>query len=156
MTQLIAIVVAIGSFIYSFFQPIWAWIPLSAAGLLLLIILFSIKLKKWQYVDELSSSANEMLQKFGNFYSMPFASRDFSAACSTIQFAAVAVGIVDAFNGFWWGLGLAVIFWFVLGPTAMAYNPTNFIQNEPMLRMAHEEVIEWVMSRTQNEEDSDS
>lgn len=147
MTQIIAILVSIGAFIWSFFQPVWAWAPLVMAALILLIVLLSLKLKEWRYVEELSPGANEMLQKFGHFYSMPFAGRDFSGACSTIQFGAVAVGVVGAFSGFWWGLGIAALFWFVLGPAAMAFNPTNFIQNQPGMLAAHEEVIEWVTSK---------
>jgi len=147
MTQIIAILVGIGAFIWSFFQPVWAWLPLVVAALILLIVLICLKFKKWWYVEELSQSANEMLRKFGHFYSMPFAGRDFSCACSTIQFGAVAVGVVGAFNGFWWGLGIAALFWFVLGPAAMAFNPTNFIQNQPGMLAAHEEVIEWVTSK---------
>lgn len=147
MTQILAILISLGASIWSFFQPVWAWVPLSLAALILIVVLMSLKLKKWRYVEELSPSANEMLQKFGPFYSMPFAGRDFSGACSTVQFGAVAVGIVGAFNGFWWGVGIALLFWFVLGPTAMAFNPTNFIQKQPGLLAAHEEVIEWITSK---------
>ena len=148
MTQMVAIFVSVGAFIWSFFQPIWAWLPLIAAAMGLLSVLAGVRLKKWRYVEELSPSANEVLQKFGHFYSMPFAGRDFSGACSTIQFGAVGVGIVGAFGGFWWGIGIAVSFWFVLGPAAMAFNPTNFIQNQPDILAAHEEIIEWVASKT--------
>lgn len=151
MTQIIAILISILSFVWSFFNPVWAWVPLVISGLTLLVVLLGVKQKKWRHIDELSEAANQMLQKFGHYYSMPFAGRDFSAACSTIQFGAVGVGIVGAFFGFWWGLGLAVLFWFALGPAAMAFNPVNFIQGEPTLRFAHDEVIEWIMSQSNSE-----
>ena len=156
VTQIIAILVSIISFVWAFFNPAWAWAPLFAAALVLLAILLGIKQTKWKHIDELSGPANEMLQKFGHYYEMPVASRDFSSACSTIQFGAVGVGIVGTFSGFWWGLGLAVLFWFVLGPAAMAFNPTNFIRGQPMLRLAHDEVIEWVLSQSGHKEKPDA
>jgi hypothetical protein len=137
----------LGSIVWSFFRPVWAWAPLCLLALFFLSVLLSLRLKKWHYVPELSTGANEMLQKFGHYYSMPFAGRDFSSACSVVQFAAVAVAAVGAFKGLWWGIPLALLFWFVLGAAAMSYNPTNFIQNQPTLLAAHEEVIEWLTSK---------
>lgn len=148
MFQLLAITLSLGSIGWAFFSPLWAWSPLVTSAALLLFTFFGVKQKKWRYVEELSPSANEMLQKFGHYYSMPFAGRDFSGAASTIQFAAVAVGIIGAFKGFYWGLGVAVAFWFVLGPVAMAFNPTNFIRGSH-LETAHEEVLAWVMQQSQ-------
>jgi len=127
VTRIIAILISIVYFVWAFFNPVWAWAPLFVAALILLAILLGIKQKKWKHIDELSEPANEMLQKFCHYYAMPFAGRDFSGACSTIQFGAVGVGIVGEFSGFWWGLGLSVLLGFVLGPAAMAFNFTNFI-----------------------------
>ncbi|MEK7408676.1 MAG: hypothetical protein AAB225_26720 [Acidobacteriota bacterium] len=148
MFQMLAIVISVGSIGWAFFSPLWAWTPLVTAAALLLLTLLGVKQKKWRYIEELSPAGNEMLPKFGHYYAMPFAGRDFSAAASTIQFAAVAVGIIGAVKGFYWGLGIAVAFWFVLGPVAMAFNPTNFIRGSH-LESAHEEVISWVMQQSQ-------
>ena len=100
MIQVIAILVSIGAFAWSFFQPVWAWVPLIVVALYLLFVLLSLKFEKYNSVKELSPSANQMFQKYAHFYLKPFAGRDFSSACSTIQFGAVAVGLVGAFNGF--------------------------------------------------------
>ena len=148
MIKTLAIIISLVSIGWAFFSPIWAWSPLMAVGILLLVQLFGIKLKKWPYVEELSPSANEMLQKHGPYYSMPFAGRDFSAAASVIQGAAIAVGAIGAFKGFYWGIGGAIVFWFVFGPVAMAYDPTNFIRGTH-LEAPHDEVVAWIRRRLQ-------
>lgn len=148
MFQLLTIALSLGSIVWSFFSPLWAWSPLVTAEALLLLILLAEKQAKWRYVEELSPSANEMLQKFGHYYSKPFASRDFSSSASTLQFAFVAVGIIGAFQGFYWGLGVAVIFWFVFGPVSLAFNPTGLIRGSHM-ESAHIEVLAWVEQQSQ-------
>lgn len=146
MTQLLAILLALGALVWAFFDPLWAWAPLVVCAALLALVLAGVKRQKWQYVAELSPPANEMLQRFGHFYARPFAGRDFSGACSTLQFGAIAVAVVGLFNGFWWSIAIAAVFWFGLGPMAMMFNPTNFL-TDPMLRMAHEEVAAWIKAR---------
>lgn len=153
MAQIVAIILGLASIGWSFYSPLWAWGPLFAGAAFLLLTLFGLKQKKWRYIDELSPAANEMLQRFGGYYSLPFAGRDFSAASSTLQFVAVAVGVIGAFKGFWWGLGGAAVFWFGLGPVAMAFNPSNFIRGT-QFQPAHEEVIEWVMQKSRRDRES--
>jgi hypothetical protein len=43
MIQIISIVISPGSFILSFFQPMWAWVPLIVTTILLLAVLMSFK-----------------------------------------------------------------------------------------------------------------
>jgi hypothetical protein len=144
----LAICVGLASLVISFFSPAWAWGPLAVSAGVLLLTLFGAYQHTWPHIDELSPQANEILQRFGPHYSMPFAGRDFSAATSTIRLSAAAVGIVNLFYGFWWGLLLAPAFWFGLAPAANAFNPTEFIRGTP-LEAAHDEVIEWIRRRSQ-------
>ena len=146
MIQIFTIVFCLVSVILSFISPIWSWLPIGLCFVFMLITLMVLKQRKWQHVDELSPAANQMLQKFGYYYSMPFAATEFSSSASTIQVAAVAIGILGAFQGFWWGLGLSAITWFVMGPVSAAFNPSNFLQDSSM-QMAHQEVIGWIMSQ---------
>lgn len=151
MFQMLAIIISIGSIGWAFYSPIWAWSPLICFIAFLLFMLFGVKKKKWRYVDTLSPDANQMLQRFGHYYAMPFAGRDFSGAASTIQFAGVAVGIVGALNNFYWGLGAAVVGWLSLGAIAVAFNPSNFIRGTD-LEAAHNEVIAWMMDQSQQQQ----
>ena len=143
MIQMAAIVLSIGAFVWSFFSPVWAWTPLVAGVLWLGIVLWALKQQKWKHIEELSPVANELLQRFGHFYTKPFAGRDASAATSTLQFAAVAVSISCAVQGFWWGLAIAAVFWFGLAPVAFQFNPTHFLK-DPIQQAAHQEVISWI------------
>lgn len=149
MIQTITIPICICSIIWSLFQPMLAWIPLFILAIYLLVILAGLKSRKPRYIEELSTEANEMFQKYSHFYVTPNACRDSSSTCSTVQFSAVILGVVGIFNGFTWGIGLSTLFWFVLSNAAKAYNPTFFIQNDPVMMSAHDEIIEWITTRRQ-------
>ena len=146
MTQLIVIIVCIVAVITEFFSVMWGWIVLGVPAFFLLVTLFGVKQKKWQHIPELSETANQMLQKFGHYYAMPFAGRDFSACASTLMFAGAAIAIIGAFKGFWWGIGIGIINWFLMGLVSRAFNPTNFLV-DPLEQMGHEEIITYITER---------
>jgi hypothetical protein len=73
MVQMLAVLVGLASVGISFFSPPWAWAPLLVAAAALLLTLFGAKRQRWRQIDELSPQANAMLQRFGHYYSMPFA-----------------------------------------------------------------------------------
>jgi hypothetical protein len=87
-----------------------------------------------------------MLQKFGHFYAMPFGGRDFSASASTLMPAGIVVAIVSALKGFWLGIGIAIINWFLMWIVAKAFNPTNFLAYYEE-QSAHEEIIEFIQRK---------
>jgi hypothetical protein len=144
MIQLLIILFCVVAVITEFFSVLWGWIILGFPAALVLVTLFSVKLKKWRYIPELSNAANQMLQKFGHYYAMPYAGRDFSASASTIQFAGAVIAIVGIFKGFWWGIGIGIINWFLMAMVARAFNPSNFLA-DPFEKMAHEEILSYIM-----------
>jgi hypothetical protein len=146
MTQIFVILTCVAAVITEFFSVMWGWIILGVPSAFLLVTLIGVKQKRWQRIPELSEAANQMLQKHGHYYAMPFAGRDFSASASTLMFAGAAVAIIGAFKGFWWGIGIGVINWFVMGTVSKAFNPTNFLA-DPIEQMAHEEIISYIMDR---------
>jgi len=152
MYQMISLVLCLASIIWAFFSPLWAWSPIILVGLVLLVNLFGLKTQKWNHFEELSPSANEMLQRFGHYYHMPLACRDFSATASTIQFVGVGVGIVDVFNSFYWGIGLGILFYIVFAMVAKEYNPQNFIQGTSM-EISHQEILDWLEQKSQREQE---
>src|SRR4030042_2866178 len=115
MTQMFMIVICLVAIITEFFSVLWGWLVLAFPAVFLLITFLGVKQKKWQYIPELSDEANRMLQKFGHYYAMPFAGRDFSASASTLMFTGVAIATIGLFKGFWWGIGIAILNWFVMG-----------------------------------------
>jgi hypothetical protein len=130
----------------AFFSPIWRWIVLGLPILFLLTTLWGLKQKRWNYVPELSPKANEMLQKFGHFYCMPFAGRDFSASASTVMWAGVILAIICLFHRFWWGIAIGLASWFIMGPVARAFDPTLFLVDDSE-RFAHDEIISFIYRR---------
>ena len=146
MTQIVVIIVCLVAVITEFFSVLWGWVILAIPSAFLLFILFGAKQKKWQYIPELSNTANQMLQKFGHYYAMPFAGSDFSASASTLMVAGAVLAIIGVFKGFWWGIGIGVINWFLMGFISRAFNPTNFLvdHNE---QMGHEEIIAWITEK---------
>lgn len=148
MGQLIAIALSLVAIVTAFFSVLWSWVVIAVPIAILLVTLISLKQKRWKHISELSEPANAMLQKYGHYYTMPFAGRDFSAAASTLMFAGVVVAVIGAFKGFWWGFAIAVVNWLVMGLVSKAFNPSNFIA-DPMERLAHEEIISFIMAKQQ-------
>jgi hypothetical protein len=146
VAQFIAIVLSLVAIVTAFFSVLWAWVVLAVPIALLLITFMGLKQKRWKHIPELSEPANAMLQKFGHYYTMPFAGRDFSASSSTLMFAGAVIAVIGAFKGFWWGFAIAVANWIVMGFLSRAFNPTNFIV-DPLERLAHEEVISFIVAK---------
>ena len=146
MFNLITIVAALVSLVLAFLATPWAQIPLAVVTLLLYMIFFGVRGRRYGPVPELSSKANEMLTKFGHFYAMPFAGRDVSAASSGVALAAILVGIISAFRGFWWGLGVGILIYLVVAPLGRQFNPANFLTDEEE-RAAHDEIVNYMVSR---------
>lgn len=146
MIQLVVILICVVALIIEFFHVLWGWIILGFPTVILIIMTFTVKQRKRQYIPELSEMANQMLQKFGHYYAMPFAGRDFSSSASTLMFAGVVIAIIDAFNGFWWGIGIGILNWFLMGIVSRAFNPTNFLVDMDE-QMAHEEIILYILEK---------
>lgn len=104
--------------------------------------------RKPEPVPELSSKANEMLQKFGHFYFMPIAGTDMSVAASTVALASVVVGVVAGIRGFWWGLAIGVVNYWIAAPFARFFNPSKFLADEEE-RAAHNEIVTLMRQRSQ-------
>ena len=136
--------VAIG---VAFYSPIASWIILGVGGCLLLLILIGAKSKKYEYQDGLSPKANEMIQKFGHYYAMPFAGSAFSGAASALVMAGWVVVIVGAFQSFWIGFALMIVNQFFCGWLSRAFNPSKFLVDDTE-RLAHQEIIEWIQNRS--------
>jgi hypothetical protein len=146
MIQIVIIIFSLVSIVVSFFSPLWGWIILALPFLFSIITLLSLKQKKWSYVPELSPKANEMIRKFGHFYNMPFAGRDFSASASTLMLAGVILAVTGLFHKFWWGIAIGAVNYFVMAFVSRAFNPSIFLVDDEE-RFAHEEIISFIQQK---------
>jgi hypothetical protein len=153
MISLLVIIVCLVAIITEILSVLWGWIILIFPTIYIIITLFLVKQAKWKYIPELSESANDMFQKFGHYYTMPFASRDYSASASILSFAAIIIAVIGAIKGFIWGIGIGVLYFIIMGFIARAFNPTCFLVGR-VDHMAHEEIIEYVKEK-QRSDDSD-
>lgn len=129
-------------------RPEWGWLAIGLVDAFIVLTSWSAKRRyRFKYVEELSPEANAMLQRYGHYFAMPFASRDFSASAATSQFAGVALGIISAISAFWWGLALAAVNWFFMGGVAVGLSPAALIASDPAARIAHDEVVAFLQSR---------
>jgi len=153
MIQMVAIIVAIISLIISFFaHPVWAWIPVILADVVICIAMLAAKQKyKFKFIPELSPEANDLLQLDGHYFVMPFASKDFSASAATFQFTGIIIAVVGLFRGFWWAIALATANWFVMGFIAVSLSPVSLLVESTTLQIAHDEVVEYINSQRSQE-----
>jgi hypothetical protein len=146
MISLSGIALSLTAIVTAFFSPIAAWTIIGFGGGFLLLILIGAKSKKQQYQSGLSPKANDMINKFGHYYAMPFASSAFSAAASALVMAGWVIAIIGAFKGFWIGFVLMIVNQFLCGWLSRSFNPTKFLVDEDE-RLAHLEVTEWMQNQ---------
>ena len=95
----------------------------------------------------MSPEANELLQRYGHYFAMPFASKDFSASAATSQFAGIIIAVIGLFRSFWWAIGLAAVNWFAMGFVAVSLSPVSLLVQSPALRIAHDEIVQYISSQ---------
>ncbi len=146
MILLIVLLFCIAAIITGVFSVYGGWVIIAIPIAYLLITLIAVKKYKWEHVPELSGMANEMLRKYGHYYNMPSAGNNYSSSASILGIAGVILAIVGAFKGFWWGIGLSLVNWFIIGLIAKAFNPTLFLVGLRE-KKAHEEIISYILER---------
>jgi len=154
MIQMVTILIVIVSLVLSFiFHPSWAWIPIILVDIVICIQLWAVKqkykFKKYQFNDipDLSPEANNLLRRYGHYFALPFASKDFSASAATSQFAGIAIAIIGLFKSFWWSIALAAANWFIMGFVAVSFSPVSLLVKSPALQVAHDEIVEYINSK---------
>lgn len=153
MIQIITILISLVALGLIFIvAPIWSWAPILLADLFIIFQFVSVrKAYKVSPIPTLSEEANALWMKYGHYFSMPLASRDFSASAAILQFVGVAVAILCAFKDFYWGIGLAVANWFLMGTIAVGFTPAALLAKIPSLRQAHDEVVNFIQTEKRTE-----
>ena len=149
MIQMLTIFIAVVSLVLSFVvHPLWAWIPIVIVDLVICIQLWAVRVKyRPNYISGLSPVANELLGRYGHYFAMPLASKDFSASAATSQFTGIVIAIIGLFRGFWWAMALAAGNWFLMGFVAVSLSPVSLLAKSPALQIAHNEIVEYITSQ---------
>lgn len=151
MYQMLTVGVLLAACIAGYWFPRLAW---SAVGLLDLFFLGQLFVVRSRYkLDHnlmLSEAANAFAAKYGHYFLMPFASRDFSASSATVQFGGLALAVVTWFAEFKLGALFAVANWLLMGYVATSFSPAAPLAKYPELRLAHDEVMEFVQERSEH------
>lgn len=143
MFQIITILFSIVAIIVAFFDPIWSWSILGIPAIWLFFMFYAVRPRELEEISELSPKANEMLEKFGHYYSRPFGARDISASASTILFTSVIVAIIGLFMSFGQGIIIGIVFYAGMSFLSRQFNPANFLVDKKE-RAAHEEIIAYI------------
>jgi len=121
----------------------WGWIILAVPFVYLLSQAFLVKFThRWKHIPELSTEANRLFQKYGHYYAMPFAGRDFSSASSAVGLTGMVISIIGIFFQFWWGILPGLISFWVGNRLGRFYNPSMFLKLlSDSEKQAHEETM---------------
>ncbi len=149
MFQIVTILIVVVALVLSFIiHPAWAWIPIILADIIIFIQLWVAKGKyQFKYLPDLSPEANDLLKRYGHYFAMPFASKDFSASAATSQFAGIIIAVIGLFRGFWWAIALAAGNWFLMGFVAVSLSPASLLIDSTTLQIAHDEVVEYISTK---------
>ncbi len=137
-----AIAIALGSIALgaAFFAKVWSWATLILCAMLLLIPLSGLKAKKKDLRSKkLSEAANAMLERYGHYYSMPHAAKDFGRAAVVLHVFGTITAIVNLFQGYWTGVAIGVSYFIALGMLARQFDPNNFLYDQGE-KVIHEEI----------------
>jgi hypothetical protein len=149
INTLIVILFCLASIIVCFFSRMWSWIILAIPFVYLISQAFLVKfIYKWKHIPELSNEANRLFQKYGHYYAMPFAGRDFSSASSAVGITGMVISIIGLFFQFWWGIlpGLMSL-WFG-NRLGKFYNPSMFLELlSDTEKQAHEEIMSYLVKK---------
>lgn len=136
----ISLIVGAVSLSAIYFSWTWSWATLILAALLLLIPLSGLKAKKKDLRSKkLSDAANIMLEKYGHYYTMPAAAKDFGRAAVVLHACGTIAAIADLFLGYWNGALIGALYFVALGMLARAFDPNNFLY-DPAERAVHDEI----------------
>ncbi len=149
MFQIVTLIIALISAILPFIvYPAWAWIPIILVDLVISVQLWAVKNKyRFKSIADMSPEANALLQRYGHYFAMPFASKDFSASAATSQFAGIVIAIICLYKNFWWAIAFAIGNWFLMGFIATVLSPASLLAKSPALQIAHDEIVEHINSQ---------
>lgn len=146
MMQVVAVGWVLLAAVVCVWHPKVAWAALGLFGAFLLFQLLVVR-KTHRFTPLLPAVTEAealLVERYGHYFAMPFASRDFSAAAATLQFGGILVAIVSWFPGFKFAVAFAVFNWFIMGYVATAFSPAALLAKHPELRIPHDLLLQQV------------
>jgi hypothetical protein len=150
MSAIFAIAISIGCIFWSLSEPIWAWMPILVLALAIRLCLTVFQSRKINEQSELSPSANLLLKEYLYFYELPSVCKGLSSVSSIFLLCSICLGAIGVFQGFWWGIGIAILLILLFNQTAKRLNPSPLIQNDPEILSADVEVRNWLLNKSKD------
>jgi len=130
MIWLIFVLIGIASIITSFYSSLWCWLIIVLPELYLVFEYWTVKQKKYKPFNGLSEEANLLFQEYSYYFLHQFASRDFGGSAVIMAYTGAIIGIVNIFYGFYYGIGLTIVNWFLMSNISNRINPYNNLWND--------------------------
>jgi hypothetical protein len=102
----------------------WGSMIVLCIGLLFLLLVWKAR-SGYKPFDGLSPTENDLLRRHWAFYTSPRIGIELGGIAAAVGVAAGILGAISIFQGFWWGLGIAVVVWVGMAVASAHFNPTN-------------------------------
>lgn len=150
MFQMLTLLIIVPTCVAGYWFPMSAWVVVAIlAAFYFGQLLTARRMYKLPSMIGLSLEGQELSAKYGHYFLMPHASRDFSGAAASVQVGSVVLAAVTWFGGFPWGLLVAVAAWFFMGHIAVSFSPVALIAKRPQFAAAHDEVVDALQAARQ-------
>lgn len=146
MIILFVAILFVNAIYFSFYYTNVPWIIIGGCDIVLIFLFAIAKSRKFKTEESLSESANVLLEKYGHFYAYPRMSTTYGGVAALMMLCGFIVASIGAFQGWWWGFGLAIINYVIMGYVSRNFNPTRWIVSEEDVA-AHNEILQHLWGR---------
>lgn len=150
--QVITFFVMLADCILAFWFPRIAWVVVGVLGAFFMSQLYVMRRTyRLTGIVTLKAEVEILAAKYGHYFLLPLAARDYSASSATIQFGALVLAAITWFAEFKLGALFALVTWFVMGYTAHSLSPVAILAKHPEFRTAHNEIFAILQARRASE-----
>lgn len=148
MFQSLTVLLSLADCVLAVWMPRTAWIALAV---LESFFLFQLQIMRKAYrlpdLATLRAESEVLAAKYGHYFVLPFAARDYSAASATLQFGALLLAAITWFTGVKLGVAFALLTWIVMGYAAHSFSPVAVMAKHPEFKDAHDEIMTILQAR---------
>jgi hypothetical protein len=144
MVRPVCLLFGAAAVLLSLVNPLFGWIFLAIPGGYLWWMLRRVRHLRPQQNLHLSPLGQDLVNRYGHFYAIPWAGESFGGGASILALSSLILGAVNIMQGFWWGIGLALLGGLVFGNLARNFNPTRYLSG--IESEVHHEILNQVLS----------